>query len=498
MDTSVENRLREALAKGTPAVTVEVVAPEREKPLGPALAPVLRLARALGSDPRVAGLSVTDRVRSDQDHDPIRIALELAWASGKAPLVHLSGKDRVPADLERALARLDELGLENVLCVTGDRLKSPPADRPVRYLDSVNAVAMTRRVLPSSLVAAAVSPFKYTEEAAHNQYLKMAKKHRAGADYVITQVGWDMRKLAELSRYRLARGLTQPAVANLMLLPAGAARYLHTGAVPGVVVTADLLALVEGEARADDRGVASRFDRLALQIVGALHMGYAGVQLSGLSRPEDVGRVLDLVERRRAELPTPEDWQRAWDERHRLPGGAPARLHPEGGYFLFDAAPAGGMAARPTLGERARYRALSIVGTAVFHRASPLYRLLGPVARRVRPDSTTAAWLARLERRVKAPLFGCQVCGFCRLPDTFYVCPETCPKGLANGPCGGSDGNLCEAGDRECVHALRYRLAREAGRLPALERTVIPPVPEPRGGSSWLRHYAGRDPEITR
>jgi methylenetetrahydrofolate reductase (NADPH) len=491
----VDNRLREGLAKGRFTVTVEVVAPERTKDLGVAMAPILRTARALAQDPRVAALSVTDRVKSDHDHDPVRVALEVGWASGKAPLVHFSGKDRTPADLEAALERMDALGLDNLLCVTGDRLKTPPADRPVRYLDSVNAIALARGLRPASLVAAAVSPFKYTEEATLNQYLKMGKKHRAGADYLITQVGWDVRKLADLRRYRAERGLAQPVVAGLMLLPPGAARYLHEGHVPGVVVTDDLLALVESEARAPDRGAARRFERLALQIVGAELMGYAGAQLSGLARSDDVGRTLELAAGWRDRLRTLEDWSREWQERHRLPGGAPARLAAAPAYFRFAPGPDDGAARPATAGERARYRALAALGRALFDRRSPVHRLLRPLARRVPPDSAVAEGLMRIERLVKAPLFGCRACGFCRLPETFYVCPETCPKGLANGPCGGSAGNTCEAGDRECIHSVKYRLAKAAGALDDLERTVIPPVPPPHRGSSWLNHYAGRNPE---
>lgn len=494
----MENGLREGLAKGRFTVAVEVVTPEQTKALGAALAPILRTARALAQDPRVAGLTVTDRVKSDHDHDPVRVALEVAWASGKAPLVHLSGKDRTEADLEASLARMDALGLENVLCVTGDRLKHPPEDRPVRYVDSVNAVALARKLHPASLIAAAVSPFKYTEEAALNQYLKMGKKHRAGADYLITQVGWDMRKLAELLGYREAHGLTHPVVANLMLLPPGAARFIHKGNVPGVVVTDDLLALVESEAQAPDKGAAKRLERLALQIVSVELMGYAGVQLSGLARQDDIRRVLDVTAGWRDRLPTLEDWEREWQERHRLPGGAPARLAPHPAYFLGPPGPDGGAARPVTLRERLRYRALATLGAVVFHGASPVHRVLRPLARRVAPDSRVADWLMRLERRVKEPLFGCRTCGFCRLPETFYVCPETCPKGLANGPCGGSTGNTCEAGDRECIHSVKYRLAKAAGAVDDLERTLIPPVPPPHRGSSWLNHWAGRDPGILR
>ncbi len=39
---------------------------------------------------------------------------------------------------------------------------------------------------------------------------------------------------------------------------------------------------------------------------------------------------------------------------------------------------------------------------------------------------------------MKVPMFGCQSCGNCVLEYTEYVCPQTCPKSLRNGPCGGT------------------------------------------------------------
>ena len=482
------NALRDALRAGRFAVTLEVVTPARDRELRAALAPALALAREAAGDERITALSVTDRVRSDDDHDPVLAALILAQASGTSPVVHLSGKDRTPAALARSLGALDEAGLRNVLCVTGDRLKAMPGDRRVPYVDSVEALAIARRLLPAAFLAAGVSPFKYTEEETHTQYAKMARKHAAGADYLTTQAGWDMRKLAELLRYRAARGFTQPVMVTLIALSAGGARRIHKGGVPGVVVTDDLLALVEFEAQAPDGGRAARLERLALQIVGAERLGYAGAQRSGLTRAEDVQRVLALAAAWRQRLPSRDDWWRAWETSMRMPGGEPARLHRDPGYFVFGepAAPARPLPAAL----RRRYLALHALHQVAFHPRSPLTRLLRPLARRIPPSSRAARWLTALEGAVKAPLVGCTLCGQCRLPDTFYVCPETCPKGLANGPCGGSTDNVCEAGDRECVHALVYRLAKAAGRLDRLERGQIPSVSGPRGGSSWLRHFS--------
>ena len=50
----------------------------------------------------------------------------------------------------------------------------------------------------------AVSPFKYTEADCAYQYLKLEKKIAAGADYAVTQLGFDARKFRELKRISMS------------------------------------------------------------------------------------------------------------------------------------------------------------------------------------------------------------------------------------------------------------------------------------------------------
>ncbi|MCZ7646137.1 MAG: methylenetetrahydrofolate reductase C-terminal domain-containing protein [Planctomycetota bacterium] len=52
----------------------------------------------------------------------------------------------------------------------------------------------------------------------------------------------------------------------------------------------------------------------------------------------------------------------------------------------------------------------------------------------------------------KRYFFNCQKCGQCLLSQTAMVCPMNCPKGLRNGPCGGTIEGRCEVyTDRPCV-----------------------------------------------
>ncbi len=49
-----------------------------------------------------------------------------------------------------------------------------------------------------------------------------------------------------------------------------------------------------------------------------------------------------------------------------------------------------------------------------------------------------------LEKWIKEAAFDCQTCGQCILTHTKLICPMNCPKGLRNGPCGGTLDGKCE------------------------------------------------------
>lgn len=92
------------------------------------------------------------------------------------------------------------------------------------------------------------------------------------------------------------------------------------------------------------------------------------------------------------------------------------------------------------------------------------------------------------DKLVKGPLFGCQQCGQCLLSQTGYVCPMTCPKGLRNGPCGGTVDGACEVlPDQPCVWLrIRDRSYRGAGVHRALDDSLV-------GSSSLQSYLTGRD-----
>ncbi len=60
----------------------------------------------------------------------------------------------------------------------------------------------------------------------------------------------------------------------------------------------------------------------------------------------------------------------------------------------------------------------------------------------------------------------CRLCGACILAETAAICPVTlCPKGLANGPCGGYEDGMCEVDrERDCAWVAIYERMEALGQ----------------------------------
>ena len=92
-----------------------------------------------------------------------------------------------------------------------------------------------------------------------------------------------------------------------------------------------------------------------------------------------------------------------------------------------------------------------------------------------------------LESAVKGALFGCRMCGNCLLQETAFICPMECPKGLRNGPCGGSTPEHCYVDpQRPCIWFKIYERAEKMGRLERLME-VLPPLDWEKTGTSAFK-----------
>ena len=495
---TVQNRIARSLENKEFLWTIELVV--SAKHLQNAEIVVLDdFVKELASRPEVAGFSLTDRVTSDTDPSPLDLSAHVAGHTGMQPLLHWSGKDRDIRDLFASLKQFKERGVENVLFLTGDKLKSPAADRRPRYLESVAAIRIAREVIPDLFIAAALNPFKYCEEESMAQYLKLGKKIAAGADCIITQIGFDIVKHEEAMYWIHAQDYRVHAIANVMALSASRARYIRKHQLAGVIITDSFLELLEREEAILGKEQAERrvMRRLALQIQAIKYLDYAGVQLTGLHSVQRLKILKSAVDALRTEITDRLSWNEAWREVMTLPGNhsrKAASSAPRGGWYLTHKDRQKHTIV--TLKDLLQYRVMEKVHRYIFEQG-PLAKFLLLVIGNVERFSRRDKLLLKIERGIKAPLFGCETCGMCRLAVTQYICPETCPKGLANGACGGTTMNRCEYGDRECIHSRKYRVARNNRILYQLEKYLIPAVPEKcRNSSSWPPYLRKEAPRI--
>jgi hypothetical protein len=102
------------------------------------------------------------------------------------------------------------------------------------------------------------------------------------------------------------------------------------------------------------------------------------------------------------------------------------------------------------------------------------------------------------EEKTKRAAFGCRMCAQCALPTTAYACPQTCPKQLRNGPCGGAypDGRCEVFPEERCVWVIAYERAEESGHIHDLRRLVKPLDHQRWGQSSWVNFWLDRDEDL--
>ena len=102
--------------------------------------------------------------------------------------------------------------------------------------------------------------------------------------------------------------------------------------------------------------------------------------------------------------------------------------------------------------------------------------------------------LFQAEKLIKDPLFGCQHCGQCILSHTALICPMNCPKGLRNGPCGGTLDGKCEViPELDCV----WTNIEEKKRTHP-QKIHLPPIAELFNTASYVNLFNGKDRETRR
>lgn len=249
---------------------------------------------------RVHAVNVTDQQSSVMRLGSLA-ACHILKEEGFEPIYQLTCRDRNRIALQSDLLSAYALGIENVLCLTGDHvsLGDHPEAKPVFDLDSVFLLQAASTLesgrdlagkeltgRPSFCRGAVVTP---GAEPLEPQVLKMEKKVWAGAQFFQTQAIYEPEKLARL--VEMTKHLNVPIMAGIVLLKsAGMARFMNRN-VAGVHVPEPLIAEMERAPNKPKKSV-----EIAARLIQAAKETCQGVHIMPIGWEKRVPEVLDAAE----------------------------------------------------------------------------------------------------------------------------------------------------------------------------------------------------------
>ncbi|HEY1679985.1 MAG TPA: methylenetetrahydrofolate reductase C-terminal domain-containing protein [Candidatus Sulfotelmatobacter sp.] len=467
-------------------------------------------ANDLVASPEIDWISITDNAGGNPQLAPLVLGRPILYA-GKEVVIHLTCKDLNRNGLESEAWMLNSEGFHNILAMTGDYpvAGNDGLARPVFDIDSIGLISLLEKMNQGLRAAAAngkklqlektqfcvgavTTNFKVHEGEVIPQYRKLEKKVECGARFIINQIGFDSRKVSELSCYMDAHGMKEtPLIGNVYVLSPRVADLFHEGRIPGVVVSEELWQLCRTHGASPDRGKGFFLELAAKQIAVYRGLGFRGVYLGGVHSLAAIEAILK-IERSFA----PDDWKQFARE---------IRFSRPGEFFFYEEDPATGLANQaaetprtktPSKHVTAVYQISKLSHATMFERGTAFARWGAKACARSKNPMQGPKVLRTLELWSKAVLYSCKDCGDCSLPDIAYLCPESqCAKNQRNGPCGGTREGRCEVdGYGDCIWLRAYeRLKHDGCDEKLLDHVPVVQNQGLRGTSAWANLWLGRD-----
>ena len=251
----------------------------------------------------ITAVNVTDNQSSVMRMGSLPACVALQNA-GLTPILQLTCRDRNRIALQSELLGAAMLGIDNILCLTGDHttLGDHPGAKPVFDLDSVSLLHTACQLEkgldvagnelvgepPKFAKGAVVSPCSDSVDA---QLAKMERKVMAGAEYFQTQAVFDSEKF--ISFMEKAKQFGKPVQLGVIIpKSAGMAKFMNKN-VAGVHVPQwmiDELAADKEKARAGITGV-----ELAAKVIKECRPYCQGLHIMALGWEAKVPELLKLA-----------------------------------------------------------------------------------------------------------------------------------------------------------------------------------------------------------
>jgi methylenetetrahydrofolate reductase (NADPH) len=254
----------------------------------------------------VDAINVTDNQTSVVRMSSIA-ACSILKQMGLNPIMQMVTRDRNRIAIQSDLLGASALGLDTMLCLSGDhqRFGDNPSAKNVYDIDSIQLIKTVRRMRddgtfingeeikdpPKFFIGAAANPFADPFEI---RVPRLAKKARAGVDFVQTQCIYNMDKFREWMKGVVDRGLHEKVKILAGVTPmksVGMARYMARS-VPGMDVPDEIVQRLRdaGKGNAAKEGI-----KICIETIQQLREmeGVAGVHVMAIEWEE---RVREIVE----------------------------------------------------------------------------------------------------------------------------------------------------------------------------------------------------------
>jgi len=257
------SNLETLLKKGTFVVTGELGPPKNGNP-----EVVREKAQLLKGN--VDAVNITDCQTAIVRMSSIAAGL-IAKDEGLDPVIQMTCRDRNRIGMQSDILGASALGLKNLLCLTGDHQKfgNHPGSKGVFDMDSIQMLGMMKGMRddkvfqcgeeiksnePKLFLGAAANPFAYPFEY---RAVRLGKKVAAGADFIQTQIIYNVDKFREFMRMVRDLGLHEKCYILAGVTPPkslGMARYMKKF-VPGMDVTDEVIQRMKDAKDKQDEGI---------------------------------------------------------------------------------------------------------------------------------------------------------------------------------------------------------------------------------------------------
>ncbi len=224
---------------------------------------------------------------------------------GIEPVMQMVVRDRNRLALQGDVLGAVALGIGNILCLSGDHQKfgNHPTAKGVFDIDSMQLIQALKMMRDEKkfisgedvsgevplFIGAAANPFADPFEYRVN---RLAKKIKAGADFIQTQAIYDVPKFAKWMAMLTERGLDKQVHIMAGVIPirsAGMARYMRDY-VPGVAVPDEIVTRMEKSEAPKEEGV-----KIILEIIEQLKdmPGIHGIHIMAVGWEDIVSEVVE-------------------------------------------------------------------------------------------------------------------------------------------------------------------------------------------------------------